>query len=184
MTRTIDEILAGPLDRHAVGQLGERSEYRWEISEEGVVTIMTPPRLRHGMTVSAIRDWLRDGGLPGRLMIAEAGLAAGSHAGRVPDLVVLSDAADGLDPQTVWIPPDVVCVVVEVESPGTEIADRTAKHREYAAASIGTYWRVSFDDADVAWVHVYWLHEGTYVERRLEPLAEALAGKPDDYIRS
>ena len=73
-------------------------------------------------------------------------------------------------------------MVVEVECPGTELTDRTLKPREYAAAGIATYWRIEFDPADEPWVHVSWLHDGAYVERRCEPLDEVLAGKPNDYI--
>ena len=184
--QTTDQILAGPLDRAAVIMLGERDpHHRYELSEEGVVTI-TPLRMRrHRQVALMITSWLVRY-LGPELIDPEGGLFAGSRATTIPDIMILKAPVPG---DSVWNEATAVRVVIEIESPGTWGDDRVAKPREYARAGIPTYWRISFDDqpqedgTDRATVHIHHLGaHGHYEETEAIDLAVMLAGEPDLHL--
>ncbi len=63
-----------------------------------------------------------------------------------PDvLVVTAEAYDRAEPDTYYLPEDVL-IAIESVSPDSEVRDRDIKPRKYAGAGIRHYWRVEEDN--------------------------------------
>ncbi|UAC02348.1 Uma2 family endonuclease [Dactylosporangium vinaceum] len=118
--------------------------HRYEISPEGVLSVMPPPGYTHAIIATRIMLWL--GAAIAADRIAQAiGLRIpgrdGREGGRIPDLVVWSRAQQ----EAVWLSAADVLLVIEIVSPGSKGADTVDKVGEYASAGIPQYWTVSQD---------------------------------------
>ncbi|MFC3502207.1 Uma2 family endonuclease [Micromonospora krabiensis] len=146
--------------------------HRYEISPEGVLSIMPPPGYAHAIIATRLMVWLAQGGTPADRIAQAVGLRIpgrnGGVGGRIPDLVVWSKPqSDG-----VWLPVEDVLLVVEIISPGSEGVDTVTKRSEYAAAGIPQYWMIEQDQAQTVTMHH--LDGGQYVVRATMPLAWVL----------
>ncbi|MEO3777277.1 Uma2 family endonuclease [Micromonospora sp. B11E3] len=153
--------------------------HRYEISPEGVLSIMPPPGYAHAIIATRLMVWLAQGGVPADRVAQAVGLRIpgrhGGIGGRIPDLVVWSKAqADG-----VWLPVADVLLVVEIISPGSEGVDTVTKRNEYAAAGIPQYWVVDQDQAQTVTMHH--LDGDQYVVRATMPLAWILNTSPVEH---
>ncbi|MFV2101647.1 Uma2 family endonuclease [Micromonospora sp. LOL_024] len=149
--------------------MAEDEHHRYEISPEGVVSIMPPLGYAHAIIATRLMVWLAQGGVPADRITQAVGLRIpgrdGGLGGRIPDLVVWSKAqADG-----VWLPVADVLLAVEIISPGSEGVDTVTKRSEYAAAGIPQYWVVDQDQAQTVAMHR--LDGGHYAVRATMPLA-------------
>jgi Uma2 family endonuclease len=136
-----------------VAMMNADVHHRYEISPEGVLSIMPPPGYVHAIIATRLMGWLLAAGVPAERIAQAVGLRiagrAGGEGGRIPDLVVWSRAqADG-----VWLPVADVLLVVEIVSPGSEGVDLVTKRREYAGARIPRYWIVEQDPAQTVTMH-------------------------------
>ena len=142
--------------------------HRYEISPEGVLSIMPPPGYAHAIIATRLMGWLLAAGIPAERIAQAVGLRiagrAGGEGGRIPDLIVWSQAqADG-----VWLPVTDVLLVVEIVSPSSEGVDLVTKRREYADAGIPQYWTVDQDAPQTVTMHR--LHGGEYRPQATMPL--------------
>jgi Uma2 family endonuclease len=153
--------------------------HRYEISPEGVLSVMPPAGYTHAIIATRLMSWLLAAGIPADRIAQAVGLRipgkAGGVGGRVPDLIVWSKTqADG-----VWLPVADVLLVVEIISPGSEAIDTVAKRTEYAGAGIPQYWTVDQDPAQT--VTMYRLDNGSYQTRATMPLAWVLNTIPAEH---
>ena len=153
--------------------------HRYEISPEGVLSIMPPPGYAHAIIATRLMVWLATAGVAVDRIAQAVGLRIpgrdGAVGGRIPDLVVWSKAqADG-----VWLPVADVLLVIEIISPGSEGVDTVTKRKEYATAGISQYWVVDQDSAQT--VTMYRLDGDHYVARATMPLAWVLNTGPGEY---
>ncbi|UAC02325.1 Uma2 family endonuclease [Dactylosporangium vinaceum] len=154
--------------------------HRYEISPEGVLSIMPPPGYAHAIIATRLMGWLLAAGIPAGRIAQAVGLRivgrAGGEGGRIPDLVVWSKAqADGI-----WLPVADVLLVVEIVSPGSEGVDLVTKRREYAAAGIPRYWTVDQDAPQTVTMHR--LDTGEYHPHATMPLAWVLNTAPAEHL--
>lgn len=153
--------------------------HRYEISPEGVLSVMPPAGYTHAIIATRLMGWLLTAGIPADRIAQAVGLRVpgrtGGVGGRIPDLVVWSKAqAEG-----VWLPVADVLLVVEIISPGSEALDTTAKRTEYADAGIPQYWTVDQDPAQT--VTMYRLDGSHYQARITMPLAWVLNTSPAEH---
>ncbi|MCX5065626.1 Uma2 family endonuclease [Micromonospora lupini] len=153
--------------------------HRYEISPEGVVSIMPPPGYAHAIIATRLMVWLAQGGLPADRVAQAVGLRIpgrdGGVGGRIPDLVVWSKAQT----DAVWLPVADVLLVIEIISPGSEGVDTVTKRNEYAAAAIPQYWVVDQDSTQTVTMHR--LEGDHYVARATMPLAWILNTSPEEH---
>lgn len=153
--------------------------HRYEISPEGVLSIMPPPGYAHAIIATRLTVWLAAAGIPADRIAQAVGLRIpgpeGSVGGRIPDLIVWGKA----QPDGVWLPVTDVLLVVEIISPGSAGVDTVTKHAEYAAAGIGQYWVVNQDQAQTVTMHR--LDGGHYSVQAAMPLAWVLNTDPAEY---
>ncbi|NMO53638.1 Uma2 family endonuclease [Actinoplanes sp. TBRC 11911] len=153
--------------------------HRYEISPDGVLSVMPPPGLARAIIANRLTAWLIAAGFPLDRFAQGVGLRIpgrnGGLGGRIPDLVLWSKAqADG-----VWLPVTNVLLVVEIISPGSEGVDTVTKRTEYAGAGIPQYWLVDQDPAHNVTMHE--LDGGHYTVRESMPLAWLLNMTPADH---
>ena len=153
--------------------------HRYEISPEGVLSIMPPPGYAHAIFATRIMAWLFAADLPADRIAQAVGLQIpgrdGGLGGRIPDLIVWSKGqADG-----VWLPVADVLLAVEIISPGSEGVDTVTKRNEYAAAGIPQYWIVGQDPAQSVTMHR--LDGDQYAVRATMPLAWVLNTAPAEH---
>jgi Uma2 family endonuclease len=153
--------------------------HRYEISPEGVLSVMPPPGYAHAIIATRLIGWLLTASIPADRIAQAVGLRipgkTGGVGGRIPDLIVWSKAqADG-----VWLPVADVLLVVEIISPGSEATDIVTKRAEYARAGIPQYWTVDQDPAQT--VTMYRLDGDHYQARATMPLAWVLNTTPAEH---
>jgi Uma2 family endonuclease len=153
--------------------------HRYEISPEGVLSVMPPAGYTHAITATRLMSWLLSAGIPADRIAQTVGLRipgkAGGVGGRIPDLIVWSRTqAEG-----VWLPVADVLLVVEIISPGSEATDTVAKRTEYGGAGIPQYWTVDQDAAQT--VTMYQLDDSQYMVRATMPLAWVLNTSPAEH---
>jgi len=145
--------------------------HRYEISTEGVLSIMPPPGYSHAIIATRLMAWLLAAGVPAERVAQAVGLripGPNGVGGRIPDLVVWSKA----QADAVWLPVADVSLVVEIVSPGSEGVDIVTKRKEYAAAGIPQYWMIDQDSAQTVTMH---RRDGDkYIVRATMPLAWVL----------
>jgi Uma2 family endonuclease len=172
-----------PLTLADVARLADADEsHRYELAD-GNLLVRSPDDVGHTAIVVRVGTWLADHGYSGVLaqagvLIAEPSSGEGPSTGRTADLVVLPA---GTAPDTRWIDPAEVDLVVEVVAPGSETLDRTVKPTEYARAGVPQFWRIERDGPPTA--HLYRLGvsaqgEPAYVGHRAILLEDLLAHRP------
>ena len=173
---SVAELPAWPLTLDDVTRLAEAdSSHRFELIE-GNLVVMPPGTWRHQKISGLMFAWFSAHGYGDRVNIAPGVRTADDNlSGRIPDLVVTTDAMDDED-ETVWLPPETVALAVEIVSKGSERTDRWHKPVEYAAAGIARYWRVEPDGT----VLRFRLDGAHYVEESPIALDDLLAGDVPD----
>lgn len=153
--------------------------HRYEISPEGVLSVMPPAGYTHAIIATRLMGWLLAAGIPADHLAQAVGLRvpgkAGGVGGRIPDLIVWSKVQD----EGVWLSVADVLLVVEIISPGSEATDTVAKRSEYAGAGIPQYWTVDQDSAQT--VTMYRLDGTRYEMRATMPLAWVLNTSPAEH---
>ena len=152
---------------------------RYEISPEGVLSVVPPPPGGHAVVGTRLTLWLCTE-WPAEQVMQTPGLrlrAPEGVGGRIPDLVVWSRPQPE---DVVWYDPDDVVLIVEIVSKGSEAIDRVVKVAEYAAAGIPQYWMVARDVAQTVTMHRL-TGEGAYEVSAKVPLAWLLQTKPADH---
>ena len=152
--------------------------HRFELSPEGVLSIMPPPGYAHAIIATRLMVWLASKVSAERLAQAVGLRITGRNSGvggRIPDLVVWSK----VQIDAVWLPVDDVLVVVEILSPGSEGVDMVTKRAEYAAAGIPQYWVIDQDQAQTT--TLYQLDGDHYTVRASMPLAWLLNTDPAEH---
>jgi Uma2 family endonuclease len=153
--------------------------HRYEISPEGVLSVMPPAGYTHAIIATRLMSWLLAAGIPVERLAQTVGLRvpgkAGGVGGRIPDLVVFSKTQT----EAIWLPVADVLLVVEIISPGSEATDTVAKRDEYAGAGIPQYWTVDQDPAQT--VTLYQLDGNRYHARATMPLAWLLNTTPAEH---
>ncbi|MEV6924732.1 Uma2 family endonuclease [Dactylosporangium sp. NPDC051485] len=156
--------------------------HRYEVSPEGVLTVMPPPTYEHAVIATCLAGWLIMAGWPLERITQAVGLRIpGSDdgvGGRISDLVVWGKVPT--QPRAVWLPVDGVLLVVEIISAGSKAADTVTKRVEYAGAGIAQYWTVDQDASQT--VTMYRLAHDGYRVRATMPLAWVFNTAPADYL--
>ncbi|MER7004637.1 Uma2 family endonuclease [Dactylosporangium sp. NPDC000555] len=154
--------------------------HRYETSPEGVLSVMPPPDSEHAVIATRLMFWLAAAGWSAEQVMQAMGLRIpgpdGGVGGRIPDLAVWSKP----QPRAVWLPVVDLLLVVEIVSPGSEVADHATKRREYAAAGIPRYWIVDRDSGQT--VTMYELAENGYQVQGKNPLNWLLNTDPADHL--
>lgn len=154
--------------------------HRYEISPEGVLSVVPPPDVEHATIASRLLVWFVAAGLPVEQVLQAVGIRVprgGGVGGRVPDLTVWSQAPDGT---MVWVPVTDLLLVIEIVSHGSEAIDQVIKRDEYQSAGIPHYWLVDRDAGQT--VTLFRLADDKYQVVRTMPLAWLLNGAPADYL--
>ena len=166
------------LDELTAMMVADPHGHRYEISPEGVLSVMPPPDYEHAVIATRLMAWLIMAGWPLDQVTQAVGLripaSDGAVGGRIPDLVVWGKAQPKA--RAVWLPADDVLLVVEIISPGSEAADTVTKRREYASAGIPRYWTVDRDPGQT--VTMYTIEDGVYRAAATTPLAWVLNTAP------
>lgn len=156
--------------------------HRYEVSPEGVLSVMPPPDFEHAVIATRLMGWLIMAGWPLDRITQAVGLRIpgpeGGVGGRIPDLVVWGKVP--AQPRTVWSPVEGVLLVVEIISSGSKAADTVTKRLEYAGAGIAQYWTVDRDASQT--VTMYRLAHDGYQVGAAMPLAWVLNTAPADYL--
>ena len=131
--------------------------HRYELSPEGVLSVMPPADPEHALLVSRMFAWFLTNGYGPDQVVTDCGIDVGG--GRVPDLTVW---AKGVPPRPVrssYAGTGGLLLAIEVVSSGSEVVDRIIKKAEYAKGGIPNYWFVDRDGAPA--VHRLTLNEST-----------------------
>ncbi len=164
----------------AVMNAADEHGHRYELSPEGVLSVMPPPGSDHAIVASKLLVWLVMGGWPAEQVLQALGIrvpGSASDGGRIPDLTLWARPLAS----TVWIGPADLLLVVEIVSPSSVMMDQVVKLREYAAAGISRYWIVDQDAAQTVTQHVLGA-DGTYEVVAKVPLAWLLQSNPDEHL--
>jgi len=155
--------------------------HRYELSPEGVLSVMPPASVEHAILASRLLAWFLGHGWPPERVLQNCGLriATGDRVGgRVPDLTVWSTAPRS---GAVWAPVTGLLVAIEIVSPGSAAIDQVIKKDEYALAGIPWYWIVGNEAGDP--VTRYRLEAGAYQPvAPAQPLAWLLNTTPDEFL--
>lgn len=154
---------------------------RYELSPEGVLSVVPPPESGHAMIATDLTLWLGRAGWTGETLMQAPGVripGAAGTGGRIPDIALWSRPQPR---DAVWLPVDDLMLVVEIVTPNSAATDQVTKVTEYAGAGIPQYWTVARDTAQT--VTLYRLGPaGNYeVEAKL-PLAWLLQTAPADHV--
>jgi Uma2 family endonuclease len=156
--------------------------HRYEISPEGVLSVMPPPDFEHAVIATRLMLWLAAAGWPAEKITQAVGLrilnSDGGVGGRIPDLVVWGKVP--AQPRAVWLPVDGLLLVVEIISAGSKATDTVTKRDEYAGAGIAQYWTVARDASQT--VTMYRLDHDGYTVGATMPLAWVLNTAPADHL--
>jgi Uma2 family endonuclease len=151
--------------------------HRYELSPEGVLSVVPPADPDHALLVSRMFAWFLANGYGPDEVVTDCGIDVGG--GRVPDLTVW---AKGLPPRAArssYAGTAGLLLAVEVVSRGSEVVDRIIKKAEYAKAGIPHYWFVERDGATTVHRHVLDADSGEYEPLADQPLAWLLSTVPD-----
>lgn len=161
------------LDDLTAAMAADPHGHRYEISREGVLSVMPPPGYTHAIIATRLMLWLGAGGVAAERIAQAIGLRIpgedGAVGGRIPDLVVWSRAQR----EAVWLSVADVLLVIEIVSPGSKGTDTVDKVDEYAAAGIPQYWTVD-SQSPAQTVTMYRLVGNAYEARASTPLAWVL----------
>jgi Uma2 family endonuclease len=150
---TLDDVAAmSSADEH----------HRYELSREGVLSIMPPATPEHALIVSRLTHWLYVHGYGPEEVTADCGIDVGG--GRQPDLTVWAKGKPPRRARSSYAGVDGLLLAIEVVSPDSQTTDRVIKRDEYAAAGVPRYWIVDVDKANT--VQMLRLAEAGYVAER------------------
>jgi Uma2 family endonuclease len=170
------------LDDLAVMNAVDQHGHRYELSAEGVLSVMPPPGSDHAVVASKLLAWLVVGGWPAEQVLQALGIRVpgpGGDGGRIPDLTLWARPL----PSTVWVGLKDCLLAVEIVSPSSEMMDQLIKLREYAKAGIPRYWIVDRDPAQTVTQHILGA-DGTYEMSAKIPLAWLLQSDPAEHLES
>lgn len=136
--------------------------HRYELSREGVLSIMPPATPEHALIVSRLTHWLFLHGYGPEEVTADCGIDVGG--GRQPDLTIWAKGKPPRRARSSYAGIDGLLVAIEVISPDSETIDRVIKRDEYAAAGVPRYWIVEADKGNT--VHMLRLGEEGYASER------------------
>jgi Uma2 family endonuclease len=160
----------------------DRYGHRYELSPEGVLSVVPAPEVGHAVIATRLTAWLIRSDWPVEQVLQAAGIRLSGpdgDGGRIPDLTVWSrPQQEG----AVWPGTDDLLLAIEIVSRGSAAIDQIAKVAEYAAAGIPQYWTVDRDAAQT--VTMYRLHSGRYETAMKVPLAWLLRTSPREYLPS
>ncbi len=165
---TLDDVAAmAAADEH----------HRYELSREGVLSIMPPATPEHALIVSRLVHWFYLRGFGPEQVTADCGIDVGG--GRQPDLTLWAKGKPPRRAGSSYAGLDGLLLAIEVVSPDSEATDRVIKKDEYASAGVPRYWIVDRDVSNT--VYAYRLREVDYeAERDSQALAWLLNGPVPD----
>src|SRR6266568_2168362 len=164
-----------------VAEMNETDEQgrRFELSPEGVLSVMPPSGVEHAKIATRLVGWFLTHGWSTDQVLQAVGLKIETRqgvGGRIPDLTIWSEPPPG----PVWPSVKLLQVVIEIASTSTEPIDRVIKRDEYAAAGIVRYWLVGQDAANT--VTMLRLDSDGYRLVGAHPLAWLLNTDPADHL--
>jgi Uma2 family endonuclease len=171
---------ADPITLEDLAHLADADRsHRYELSAEGVLTVMPPPDVEHAAIITRLIAWFLSHGFPPERVLSSAGVKVGGGAGgRQPDLVLRDQSTHN----AIYLDPANVLLAIEVESRGSRDIDRITKPREYATAGIDDYWRIARRDGSVM-VSLYRRNgDAGYECWRVVPLNELLTDDPSKLV--
>jgi Uma2 family endonuclease len=153
--------------------------HRYELSPEGVLSIMPPADPDHALLVTRILAWFLTSGFGPEQVVVDCGIDAGG--GRVPDISVWAQGRPPRRARSSYAGVDGLLLVIEVVSKGSEIADRVVKKVEYAKVGIPHYWIVERDAGNTVHQLTLNLETGEYdrAPDGAQPLAWLLTTAPE-----
>jgi Uma2 family endonuclease len=170
------------LEDLAAMAVADEHGHRYEMSPEGVLSIMPPAGVEHAMLASRLLVWFVVHGWTPEQVLQNCGLritTADGAGGRVPDLTIWSEPPKAGD---IWATVDGLVLAVEIMSRGSEAIDQVIKEAEYAKAGVKRYWIVSRDAAHT--VTRWRLVDGAYQPAGdPQPLTWLLTTTPDEHLR-
>lgn len=151
--------------------------HRYELSPEGVLSVMPPADPDHALLVSRLFAWFLTNGYGPDQVVTDCGIDVGG--GRVPNLTVWAKGMPPRRARSSYAGTDGLLLAVEVVSAGSEVVDRIVKKAEYAKAGIPRYWVVERDSGTS--VYRYTLDGDGYAPEPGggQPLAWLLTTTPD-----
>jgi Uma2 family endonuclease len=154
---TLDDVAAmADADEH----------HRYELSRDGVLSIMPPATPEHALIVSRLAHWFYLNGYGPEQVTSDCGIDVGG--GRQPDLTIWAKGQPPRRSRSSYAGMGGLLVAIEVISSDSALTDRVIKRAEYAAAGVARYWIVEADKAST--VHQLRLGADGYVAER-EPTA-------------
>jgi Uma2 family endonuclease len=120
--------------------------HRYELSREGVLSIMPPASPEHALIVSRMVHWFYLNGYGPEEVTADCGIDVG--AGRQPDLTIWAKGKPPRRARSTYAGTDGLLLAIEVISPDSEVIDQVNKRSEYAGAGVSRYWIVDRDKAN------------------------------------
>jgi Uma2 family endonuclease len=166
-------------DVAAMADVDQRG-HRFELSPEGILSVMPPPGVEHAIIASRLFAWLLMHGWPADQVLQNVGVKIDLDygiGGRVPDLTLWSAPPAG----PVWSAIKDLLLAIEIISPGSKAIDRIIKKEEYAEAGIPRYWIVGSDAGNS--VTMLRLAGDGYRQVQVQPLSWVLNTVPADHLR-
>lgn len=153
--------------------------HRYELSPEGVLSVVPPADPEHALLVSRMFAWFLTNGFGPDQVVTDCGIDVGG--GRVPDLTVWADGMPPRPARSSYAGTAGLLLAVEVVSRGSEIVDRVIKKAEYAKAGIPRYWIIERDTITTVHRHILDTSTGEYEpdEGGPQPIAWLLTTAPD-----
>ncbi|WP_432988097.1 Uma2 family endonuclease [Dactylosporangium sp. CA-233914] len=153
--------------------------HRYELSPEGVLSVMPPADPEHALIVSRMFAWFLTNGYGPEQVVTDCGIDVGG--GRVPDLTVWAKNSPPRPARSSYAGTAGLLLAIEVVSRGSEVVDRIIKKAEYARGGIPHYWFVERDGATTVHRHTRNAGTGEYepVPGGAQPLAWLLSTVPD-----
>ena len=149
-TITLDDVAAmADADEH----------HRYELSREGVLSIMPPATPEHALIAARMAHWFFANGFGPEQVTTDCGIDVGG--GRQPDVTVWAKGKPPRRARSSYAGLDGLLLAIEVVSPDSELIDKVIKRDEYAAAGIPRYWIVERDKATT--VQALVLRDGVFV---------------------
>lgn len=153
--------------------------HRYELSAEGVLSVLPPADPDHALLVSRLFAWFLTHGFGPEQVVTDCGIDVGG--GRVPDLTVWENGQPPRPARSSYAGTAGLMLVVEVVSRGSEVVDRIIKKSEYARAGIPRYWIVERGSLTTVHRHTLNADTGEYepTPEQAQPLTWLLATVPD-----
>jgi Uma2 family endonuclease len=171
------------LDDLAAMSVADEHGHRYEMSPEGVLSVIPPATVEHAILASRLLAWFIVHGWRPDQVLQNCGLqikAGDAVGGRVPDLTVWSNPPL---PGSVWAPVSGLVLAIEIVSSGSEVIDQIIKKDEYARAGVPRYWVVSNQGGNSV---SRWRLESSAYQEELpspQPLAWLLNTDPGSHLR-